>query len=170
MITQHDYQPESDHDRPLLPHPRLHIGYSGTRDGMSVDQLETVRLLLQSYTKFNFGFCAHHGDCIGGDQQFHKLCRELQNALIRIVSHPGPGPLRAFCKADEILPPKPFPDRNHDIVKASGIMIATPLKDEPQPRGGTWQTIALARSALKRHLQELYVIGRRGQLLDHTKW
>lgn len=63
------------------------------------------------------------------------------------------------------------PLRNAAIVAAAQILIAAPLQDEPQRRGGTWATIGVARRALRDgKLRALYVVGRDGQMLDHSRW
>ena len=57
--------------------------------------------------------------------------------------------------------------RNADIVAASRVMLAAPYEDTPQPRGGTWGTIAMARKALAAgKLDRLIVVGRDGRLLE----
>jgi hypothetical protein len=66
---------------------------------------------------------------------------------IRIVIHPPTDPKkRAFCKgAAEIREPKPYLDRNHDIVdEGSGLLIAAPFQEEEILRSGTWATVRYA--------------------------
>lgn len=110
-------------------------------------------------------FVAHHGDCVGADDQFHHLVRRF--AAARIVVHPGPvGEMSAHCTGDERLDPMPHMKRNQAIVNASKVMICAPFEDTPQKRGGTWATIAMAQKALRRGLlNALHVVGRDGQLL-----
>lgn len=147
----------------------IHVGYTGTRHGMSVPQARHVGDILSSLAPA--GIIAHHGDCEGGDAEFHVECR-VQHAT-SIIIHPGPvGDVhRAHCLADVTLPPMPHMRRNRAIVDISAIMIGAPFEDEPQDRGGTWATIRMARRALKRGtLTTLYVVGRSGDLLDHGAW
>ena len=148
-----------------------HLGFTGTRHGMNVHQRSTVFELLRQHGAA--GLVAHHGDCVGADAQFHQLCRSLLGADVQIIIHPGPpgDPYRADCIGDLVLTPSQHMKRNLAIVNASSVMVAGPLEDEPQPRGGTWRTIGMARKALKRGtLRTLYVVGRGGKLLDHTRW
>lgn len=150
----------------------LHIGFSGTRVGMTESQLFRMgreiwaRIPTTGLTVF------HHGDCVGADRQFNYAAMELPRTRLRIVAHPGPpSGWSARCDVDERRPCKPYMVRNRDIVSESHIMIAAPYEREPQPRGGTWGTIAIARQALAAgRLRELVVVGRDGELLDHTRW
>lgn len=149
--------------------PMLHIGFTGTRHGMSALQEARVLYVVSSLWA-GAGFVAHHGDCVGADAELHRIARRYPNT--RVVIHPGPiGELSAGCFGDERRDPLPHMRRNRVIVNESQIMIAAPYEDEPQPRGGTWATIGMARKALERgQLRDLLVVGREGQLLDHTKW
>ncbi len=152
----------------------MHIGFTGTRYGMSELQIEEVCGLLDDTLTLH-GFTAHHGLCVGADAQYHDICRSPRGGPVTIVGHPGPdwpdGKLCAHVLCDETRPPQSHMKRNAAIVGASQIMIATPLQNEPQPRGGTWSTIRMALRALRTgKLRELHVVGRDGTLLDHTRW
>jgi citrate lyase gamma subunit len=115
---------------------RPDIGFSGTREGMTVHQMQMFRLLVEVLQPGNF----HHGDCIGADAQAHKGAALFTKATIQV--HPGPGStMRAFCQGDIIHPPYPYLTRNHHIVNATDITIATPKEAEPVLRSGTWSTI-----------------------------
>jgi hypothetical protein len=146
-----------------------HIGFTGTRFGMSPAQLATVQALLAESAPQ--GGTVHHGDCVGADAELHGLARA---AGLRVVIHPGPADdvaHQAGCAGDERREPMTHMRRNRAIVDAAAIMIAAPFEDEPQPRGGSWKTIEMARKALRRgSLQALYVVGRAGGVLDPTTW
>jgi hypothetical protein len=121
------------------------IGFTGSRKGMTGDQSVVVARLLLKATE------AHHGDCIGADEQFHDLCLALE---IPIVIHPPEDDTyRAFCEgAIRVEPPRPFLVRNKDIVNSSELLVATPKEDyEPDvARGqGTWSTVRYARRSSK---------------------
>lgn len=169
-------------DRPMTS--PLHLGLTATRHGMSDRQWSTVHRLV-TRASAPHGLVAHHGECDGGDAQFHRMLVEIRRAPdpwragpIRIVVHPGPvgGRHRGDCEidpklGDELLDHLPYMKRNAAIVAASQVMVAAPFEDEPQPRGGTWATIGMARRALRRGLlRGLHVVGRDGQLLDHARW
>lgn len=147
----------------------IHLGFTGTRHGLSQHQGRKVADLVDS---LGADVIAHHGCCVGADEDFHAICRERR---LRVIGHPGPGwpdgELCARVVCDETLDPQPYMVRNTAIVVASQAMIAAPLEAQPRLRGGTWATIRMARAALKAYqLQTLYVVGRDGQLLDHGAW
>ena len=89
---------------------------------------------------------AHHGDCIGADEQFHN-----HFVYITKVMHAHPCDmldLRAHCEADVIHEIKPPLVRNRDIVRSIDVLIAAPAQDHEVKRGsGTWATIRYAREA-----------------------
>jgi hypothetical protein len=120
----------------------MKIGFTGTQRGMTEEQVNSVAFFIAELNPTE----VHHGDCIGADADFHKLVRATCPQA-KIVIHP---PLneskRAFCEGDEILPAKDYLVRNHDIVEASEVMIATPEQVTEQKRGsGTWATIRYSR-------------------------
>lgn len=84
----------------------------------------------------------HHGDCIGWDEECHNMGAHYG---IKIVIHPPiEDRYRAFCKGGFRLPPKPYLDRNKDIVDAVDFLIAAPDGPERQ-RSGTWSTVRYAK-------------------------
>lgn len=123
--------------------PPVVLGFTAAREGMTPAQYRRVEELVAEHAPAG----ARHGDCVGGDAQFHEICRA---AGVPVVLHPPIDPTRrARCRgAAEELPPKDFTDRNRDIVRESTRMIAAPKEQsEPQPaRGqGTWSTVRYAR-------------------------
>lgn len=115
------------------------VGFTGTREGMTQPQRTKVYRLLRELAPT----WAHHGDCIGADDQFHELAR-LAGA--KIMLHPPEKPdLRAFRIGDYTAEEKHYLERNRDIVDACEVLIATPKESTPQYRGGTWYTIGYAR-------------------------
>jgi hypothetical protein len=152
---------------------KLHIGFTGTRFGMSEAQRSMVRhlvegLVLMRPTAYET-VAAHHGMCVGADAEFHAICRALGAS---VIGHPGPpGEWSADLICDEMLEPTNHMRRNAAIVAASSIMIAAPRENTPQPRGGTWATIGMARRELRRlKLGVLHVVDREGRLMDHKEW
>ncbi len=123
----------------------MKIGFTGTRNGMTTAQKETVKILLSSIKSIEE---AHHGDCVGADADFHKIAEENKIALI---GHPASdvGGKRAYCSFLKVLPAKPPLDRNRDIVAASDILIATPKESHEVLRSGTWATIRYGKAAKK---------------------
>lgn len=132
---------------------RVKSGFTGTQEGMSELQYQSLKYLYSYKTPFAEG---HHGDCIGGDAQFHGLITGL--GCLR-VGHPPDNPnKRAYCMFDEIREEKPYLVRNHDIVDEVDVMFAAPLTMHEVLRSGTWATI---RYALKCN-KELYIVYRDG--------
>lgn len=124
----------------------MKIGFTGTQRGMTEAQKECVRVLLAAYgLESEF----HHGDCIGADAEAHQLAWIRD---IKVVIHPPKNPnKRAFCQGAWIeREPKNYLSRNHDIVDAASVLIATPGEAEEQLRSGTWATIRYARKRGKR--------------------
>lgn len=112
----------------------MHIGFSGTQEGMSYKQLLRVTELMDSPDYKT----SHSGDCIGADQDFVRIAR-IQG--LHTVGHP---PIkenkRTFEVYDEERTPKEYLDRNKDIVDESDCMIFTPKEFTEQLRSGTWST------------------------------
>ena len=128
----------------------LHIGFTGTREGMSPKQYDMLAEILSGLVHtFSSDPCRlvlHHGDCAGADSEGHDLAAELG---FWTVAHPPTNPkYRAFCAADEILPELPYLARDRAIVDACDRLLVAPLGPHA-PRSGTWYTHDYAES-LKR--------------------
>lgn len=122
----------------------MHIGFTGTQKGMTVKQLEDLKVIL---SELNLTDTIHHGDCIGADAELHKLC---SNMIVPVILHPPTDPSkRAFCSGICLLP-KPYLTRNKDIVNSSDYLIAAPNTAKETLRSGTWSTIRYARKLGKR--------------------
>lgn len=106
---------------------------------------------------------AHHGDCVGADEQFDAL---LEFDRIATVIHPPiDDSKRAWCfkrwslgyrgrppwpgfvgRATVVeLPELDYLERNHAGVDATDALLAAPLELEEQLRSGTWATVRYAR-------------------------
>jgi len=114
-------------------------GTTGTQEGATRLQLQRLDGYLSSglFTEW------HHGDCIGADEETDGIAEKYG---IRRVAHPPTNSSkRAFCKAELILPPRPYLDRNEDIVDAVDIMFGLPKGMAEEIRSGTWATIRYAK-------------------------
>lgn len=118
-------------------------GFSGTRRGMTAEQSATLRKVLRRLrTGCEVDF--HHGDCVGADEQSHRIAGEL--GCKRIVHPPTNNALRAFCKGEETRGPKEYHARNRDIVEeGDDLLIACPFSATDET-GGTWHAIHHARA------------------------
>lgn len=115
----------------------MKLGFTGTREGMTIPQRLKVNALLERLQPLE----VHHGDCVGSDRDFHVIVSKR----VRTVAHPATGSkLRAFCDADEIREPKPPLERDRDIVNECHGLLATPRFMSEEQRSGTWYTTRYA--------------------------
>lgn len=124
----------------------LHVGFTGTRDGMSDRQKLSFSWLIRQL--LGNGLTLHHGDCMGADEQAHDLAIQTTS---HIVIHPPENTMFAAHKSGYSsvvtrLDPKPYMHRNRDIVKSSSLLIATPRTMVEETRSGTWATVRFART------------------------
>lgn len=146
------------------------IGFTGTRSGMSLPQMSTVRGLVAAlaFEKVSRGqphaapaaaLFGLHGDCIGADRHFDDICVELgidRKCWPCTFNGNADHGLRANTQiqtdsrpwAELYAEPTNPAKRNKGIVTAATVMIATPPTAAPV-RGGTWMTIEMTRKAKK---------------------
>lgn len=126
---------------------QIKIGFTGNRHGLRPYQKTQIEALLDKYNHIT----ASHGDCVGSDTDFHRLCIDYKRAhpekTITVHIYPPDNPiLRGFNKGDVVMPEKPYLDRNMDIIKNCDLLIACPVdKNKEEQRSGTWSTIRQAR-------------------------
>lgn len=130
----------------------MRIGMIGNKDGISIEATKKFVDFLND----NIITEAHHGDCVGADTDFHNIC---SNMKINIIVHPPENStMRAYCKANVILPVKRYLDRNRDIVDQTDILIVFPPTKEEIIKSGTWSTIRYA-SKNNKHILIIYSDG-----------
>lgn len=129
------------------------LGVTASRKGLT----EKQHLWLVRWLEANPALAeVHHGDCIGGDAEIHRLIRltfspdDESKRTVALKVHPCiADSQRAFCKAkgpdDEWFDDKDPLRRNHDIVDACTLLIAFPGEMSEKLRSGTWSTIRYAR-------------------------
>lgn len=121
----------------------MNVGFTGTQVGMTLEQAAQIAARIEAavevgYTSF------HHGDCIGADAQAHAIA--IRFKLPVHIHPPEDGRKRAFCKGAAVEhAPRPYLQRNHDIVDSVDILLATPRDSKEVLRSGTWATIRYAR-------------------------
>lgn len=128
----------------------MRIGFTGTADGMTKEQERSLSVLFDRYLPVEE---FHHGDCVGADAQAHNLfVFKFGDKIPPIIHPPEDDKKRAYCrtKPDNIREPKPYLDRNHDIVDETDYLIATPKTTQEIIRSGTWATVRYARRMGKR--------------------
>lgn len=128
----------------------MRVGFTGTRQGMSNDQVLQVHMLLGDL-RGKGATQASHGMCVGADDQFHFMAKALGYFMIGCpgVTTDWTPAYRATMECDLVMPEKPYLARNRDIIRESDVLIATPKEQTEQTRSGTWATIRYAREAKK---------------------
>ncbi len=116
------------------------IGFTGTRKGITIQQFQAISFIFDDSAPFEF----HHGDCIGADQQAGDLAK-LHGCNWLVIHPPTQSKYRAYCAGDVMLPEKPYIVRDHDIVDACQMMLATPKGFKEELRSGTWATIRYSK-------------------------
>jgi len=119
------------------------VGFTGTRKGMTDKQKQQLKALVQSFHSGEF----HYGDCVGADAEAATIFHELNWEL---CCHPPDNPsLRANLPGKfyhkSVAPPRPYLERNKDIVRLSEVLIAAPETSREELRSGTWATVRYAR-------------------------
>ena len=133
------------------------LGFTGTRKGMTDVQKMVFVSQVVVYNPYEF----HDGDCVGADKEAHDLVTEYVGC--RMIGHPPDNDkARAYCMYDMKFLPKPYLERNRDIVDDVDRMIATPATMGEEGRGGTWYTIRYAREK-ERKLTIIYPDGTIGE-------
>lgn len=126
----------------------MKVGFTGTQIGMTKRQYLLVRRILHCYYMPHDVNEFHDGDCIGADEQAHRLAEEIG---FRMILHPPSNPSkRAFNTADEIRLEKAYLLRNKDIVVETAMLVAAPQTADERLRSGTWSTIRYARDLGKK--------------------
>lgn len=113
-----------------LPKLCVVVGFTGTREGMSVTQKIGVRRALSDLVAKHTTLVGLHGDCIGADAEFEELC-----AALDIPTYCYPCELygrmdhkfRANTSAVILEGPTQPLHRNEEIVNNSRYLLAAPL-------------------------------------------
>jgi hypothetical protein len=116
----------------------MRIGFTGTQRGMTERQRQALSCVLDELHASAF----HHGDCIGADAETHDIAAAMGCEIV--IHPPVTETKRAWKPAPQIHAPKPYLDRNRDIVRATEMLVAAPAQDIEQLRSGTWSTVRFA--------------------------
>lgn len=142
----------------------MRVGFTGTQRGITQRQGAGIIQVIQEIIRLHpadLGLGeAHHGDCVGADEEFHTIVRWMpETKLWKIAIHPPENASkRAWCQGDHVFPEKPYLVRNEDIVRSVSYVIGAPGESMEVLRSGTWSTIRKARK-LKRNLFIVYPSG-----------
>lgn len=127
------------------------VGFTGTREGLTRQQ---DNVLDEMANLGEFGGENHHGDCVGADEEFDYFARRYSGSVV--IHPPEDDRLRAFCHLKDygwgngdwdnvtVLEPKPYLERNRDIVDGCDRLIACPKEPKGYASGGTGYTIDYA--------------------------
>ena len=130
-------------------------GFTGTKDELTSQQRDVLHETLASIDSYTL----HHGDCVGADEEAHKIAYSLGYDIV--VHPPTSDKHRAWCGQGqtgvEILNPRPYLARNKDIVLSSEILVACSGTMNELVRSGTWSTVRYARSHTLDH-SKIYII------------
>lgn len=122
----------------------MKLGFSGTRQGLTEEQMAMMRSLLMILDRDD---TVAHGDCVGADLEFHRMA--VNRGVLKIVVHPPVmSTYRAFvppAQVHRMMEPRPYLERNKAIVDESRVLVAAPGSEVMHSRGGTWSTVRYAR-------------------------
>jgi hypothetical protein len=131
------------------------IGFTGTQIGMTARQAIRLYEVIKQLSLEEGITEAHHGDCIGADDEFHFILREYF-ASVRISIHPCTiKDKRAGNSAEHVFPVKPPLDRNRYIDDVISVLLAAPRTMCEEQRSGTWMTV---RYLLKTYPEKRLII------------
>ena len=132
----------------------MKVGFTGTRRGMSHLQIAGLWRVFVDIGMTSL----HHGGCVGSDEEAHYIAYDL--SVFTVVHQPFyQNKCFDYSDADELRPPKPYLERNKDIVDETDVLVATPDGVE-RLRSGTWSTV---RYALKQG-RTVYIVWPDGRL------
>ena len=125
----------------ILPARQLWAGFTGTRNNLTPKAAKGLADLLVMLDPRQ----VQHGDCVGADNTLHYMALGLGIPIG--VRPPVDDRFRAWTRVTAsvyVYPPKPYIQRNHDIVNHTQYLIACPDTMQEVLRSGTWATIRYA--------------------------
>lgn len=129
----------------------ISIGITGTQLGLTLQQQNIYRKILNHLSSLKQIKEIHHGDCIGADSIIHNI--SIEEFCLDVVIHPPfSTKKRAFNKNFlRIVEEKQYLERNKDIVDQTDILFAFPKDNKGEAiRSGTWSTVRYARKQNKK--------------------
>lgn len=136
----------------------MRIGFTGTQEGMTLAQKTRFSAVIRGLRPTEF----HHGDCVGADAEAHDLAVGVAKKIV--IHPPDSDAKRAFCPSKTVRSPRPYLERNQDIVNETHMLIAAPKANSEQLRSGTWATVRYARKIGRR----VIIIWPNGDLKEDT--
>jgi len=114
---------------------------------MTSYQKEGIREWIEAYR--DRIYLAVHGACVGSDDEFHHIVREICGSDVRIWEYPSDIFRLVVTHKDSnhTAPISSGLERNKDIVDTGyHILLAAPQEMEEELRSGTWATVRYART------------------------
>lgn len=127
----------------MKPKRDVSVGFTGSRSAPTSLAMECLQIVLEKNIDVIMEF--HHGDCVGSDAAFFGMMNHLNPSIPSICHPPDDDKYRAWTPSSLVLEPKPYLERNHNIVDAVHLMIAMPAQSHEILRSGTWATIRYAK-------------------------
>lgn len=125
----------------------VHVGFTGTRKGMTGKQLSRLVSVLMSFPE---PFVFHHGCCVGADAEAHEAVGKIMLRECRVLHPPVSKSQEAsFTSFSACRGRKDYLERNRDIVDECSVLIAAPETEKEVRRSGTWATVRYARKTGK---------------------
>lgn len=131
----------------------LHVGFTGTRQGMTDSQKSGLIALFELIGRKNLiNAILHHGDCVGADAEADDIISLYGGNVV--IHPPTATQYRAFKNQEESRPkglanvievhkPSAYLVRDRRIVDSCRLLIAAPKSFVET--GGTWYTINYAK-------------------------
>lgn len=136
----------------------MKIAFTGSRKGLTPQQKKQLLEYLVSLALKSIE--AHHGMCVGADEDFHHLIINTYKSDNRhIVGHP-PTELKyaSSVMVDLAWAPADYLARDKALVEESDVLIACPNSLE-RLRSGTWATVRYAEK-INKQVTIIYPDGR----------
>jgi hypothetical protein len=139
----------------------MRLGFSGTRNGMSEQQKQAFRAVVDKIQPESMV----HGCCVGADEDAVVIVTE-NFPECRVHARPGYSASagsneyfssKAMSLSHDVHPKKPHFARNRDIVHFSNLLIATPWQSREDGLGDSGGTAYTIRHALKMHIPVIII-------------
>lgn len=122
----------------------MKVGFTGTQTGTTPEQHNRLCHVVQELSPTEW----HHGCCIGADSESVDVVFQ-HTPRARIVAHPpektGRMSRESLRMSEDKRKPRPYLERNRDIVNESQVLVACPDGEKEELRSGTWMTIRYGR-------------------------
>lgn len=131
---------------------KIEIGFTGSQRGLAERQNARLFSIVQKLKENEMIGRIRHGGCKGGDTSFHLMIPPQYTN--KILIHPGDVNQFEFWNnldgSFKVFEPRPYLERNKDIVNPSKLMLVCPDGYIEKVRSGTWATYRYAKKQGKK--------------------